>query len=476
MYPLHSNLRNNLNMTISTVEIMRYWNFIKSIGITPTMEEYEIRKMSIFNQLNFFGMAMGFIVPLISIFALKHLPPLAWYAAGSPLAIGIIVLWLNYEHYYEFARMVYFSFYPVITCMVYLGKADVGIELFFILYGVMSVFFLQQRVNIIVSLSLSMACYLIAAVVPHDYYFRLASANYGFYVLNHLLAIGFIFYALYLVKKENTDYQFSLIVKGRELHRRNLEIERQTAEIAEKAALLEQQTLELTELNQVKNKLFSVIAHDLKTPMYALRNLFLSMQHAKVPAREIRQMLPSIVNEMNYTTSLMENLLQWAKTQMKSASVQPEVIDIKSMAQEAMQILQLQATNKKIYLESRIDFPVYCYADREMVNLVLRNLLSNAIKFTPENGKVMVGTSDKASFVEIFVEDTGIGMSADDILQLFGEMYYTTKGTASENGTGLGLKLCKHFLEKNGGDISVKSHPGEGSIFSFTLPRYNSEN
>ena len=460
-------------MNTPTVDILRYWSYIKSIGITPAMEDYEIRKMSIFNQLNFFGIAMGFILPVISMFALSHLPPLAWYAAGSPLAIGIMVLWLNYERYYEFARMVYFSFYPVVTCIVYLGKADVGIELFFILYGIMSVFFLQQRINIIVSLSLSMICYLIAAVVPHDYYFRLASANYGFYVLNHLLAIGFIFYALYLVKKENTDYQESLILKGQELHRRNLEIQRQSAEIAEKASILERQTSELSELNQVKNKLFSVIAHDLKTPMYALRNVFLSMQHEKMPAREIKLMLPSIVNEMNYTTSLMENLLQWAKTQMKNSSAQPEVIDIKAMTQEVMQILQLQATNKKIYLESRIDMPVYCYADREMVNLVLRNLLSNAIKFTPENGKVMVGTSSKASFVEIFVRDTGIGMSSEDMDQLFGEMYYTTKGTASENGTGLGLKLCKHFLEKNGGKISVKSNPGEGSIFTFTLPRHN---
>ena len=463
-------------MATPAVDTPRYWNFIKSLGISPEMEEYEVRKMRLFNQLNFFGIAMGLIVPLIGMFALKHFPPLAWYAAVSPLAIGIIVLWLNYEHYYEFARMVYFSFYPVVTCLVYLGKADVGIELFFILYGVMSVFFLQRRINIIVSLSLSMLCYLIAAVVPHNFYFNLASANYGFFVFNHLLAIVFIFYTLYLVKKENTDYQQSLILKSEELRRRSLEIERQAEEIAEKAALLEQQTYELGELNQVKNKLFSVIAHDLKTPMYALRNVFLSMQHAKLPAKEMKMMLPSIVNEMNYTTSLMENLLQWAKTQMKSSSVNPEIIDVKTMIQEAMQILQLQASNKKIYLESRIDFPLYCYADREMVNLVLRNLLSNAIKFTPENGKVMIGAEDKASFVEIFVQDTGIGMSSENIHLLFGDRYYTTKGTASENGTGLGLKLCKHFLEKNGGAIYVKSNPGEGSVFSFTLPRHNSEN
>ena len=88
----------------------------------------------------------------------------------------------------------------------------------------------------------------------------------------------------------------------------------------------------------------------------------------------------------------------------------------------------------------------------------------------------MVGTSEKSPFIEVFVQDTGIGMSSENIHQLFSDIYYTTKGTASENGTGLGLKLCKHFLEKNGGDISVKSNPGQGSTFSFTLPRYNSEN
>ena len=450
-----------------------YWGYVKSIGITPDMEEFEKRKMSIFNQLNFFGVAVGFCVPLLSFFTGTTLPPLAWYAAGSPVAISFIVLWLNSERYYEIARMVYFGFYPMVTCLVYLGKADVGIELFFIQYGIMSVFFFHNTLNIVLSLSLSMICYLMADVIPHDYYFRLSDVSYPFYVLNHLLGIGFIFYALYLVKKENTGYQFSLLRRGRELQQRNLEIEKQRFEIAEKASLLEIQTNELTELNQVKNKLFSVIAHDLKTPMYALRNVFLTMQNAKLPAREIRELLPAIVNEMNYTTSLMENLLQWAKSQMKHASVNPEVINIQSVTHEVFQLLQLQAANKKIYLESRIDLPLYCYADREMVNLVLRNLLSNAIKFTPENGTVLVGASEKEPFVEVFVQDTGIGMTPEDQQLLFKDINFTTMGTNSEGGTGIGLMLCKDFLEKNGGKISVRSNPGEGSIFSFTLPRYD---
>lgn len=455
--------------------LRQYWISLKSIGITAGMEEYEKRKMSIFNQLNFFGMLAGLVLALVGLFSNDHLPPLAWYVAYSPVAIGIIVLWLNDEGYYEASRLVYFSLYPFVTCLVYLGKVDVGIELFFLLYVVMSVFFLQQIVSIVFSFTWSASCYVLATVVPRHYYFQLASVNYWFFVFNHALALGLIIYALILMKKENAGYQFSLLVKSRELHRRNLEIERQRQEIAEKALLLEQQTRELTELNQVKNKLFSVIAHDLKTPMYALRNLFSNMQQHKVPAKEIREMLPGITNEMNYTTSLMENLLQWAKTQMKNASVDPEVLDIQSMISDVLRLLTLQADNKKIYLETKVQRPLYCYADREMVNLVLRNLLSNAIKFTPANGSVLVGAKEKASFVEVFVQDTGIGISEDNLGQLFGDVYYTTRGTNSETGTGLGLKLCKDFLEKNGGALSIQSKPGKGSVFSFTLPRYEAQ-
>jgi len=462
-------------MQVLGQEISGYWYSIKSIGVTPGMEEYEKRKMSIFNQLNFLGIITGILVPVIALFAADHLPPLAWFVACSPAAISILVLWLNHERYYELSRVVYFSLYPIATCVVYLGKVDVGIELFYIMYGVLSVFFLQQVFSIIFSFSLSIACYFLSSIMFHDYYFRLELVNYSFYVFNHLLAIGFIFYGLYLVKKENTGYQFSLIYKSRELHRRNLEIEHQQQVITEKAQQLEQKTKQLMELNQVKNKLFSVVAHDLKTPMYALRNLFVNMQQADIPADEIKELIPGIANEMNYTTSLMENLLQWAKSQMKSSPAQPEVLDIQAMIGDVMQLLGLQAANKQIYLETRIDIPLYCYADREMVKLVLRNLVSNAIKFTPEKGKVLVGASDKRPYIEIFVQDNGIGIPADDVKRLFGDIYFTTKGTNDETGTGLGLKLCKEFLEKNGGRIAVKSLPGEGTTFSFTLPRYEDE-
>lgn len=454
------------------LDLLRYWFLIKSIGITPDMEEYEKRKMSIFNQLNFLGVITGIIVPLIGIFLNDHLPPLAWFVAASPLAISVIVLWLNYERYFEHARLVYFSLYPIATCIVYLGKVDVGMELFFVLYGVLSVFFLHQIIHIFFAFSLSVICYYMACIVPHEFYFRLVTSNYYFFVFNHLTALALIFYALYLIKQENSGYQFNLLKTSDELRRRSNEIEQQKEVIDKKAALLEEQTHKLTELNQLKNQVFSVIAHDLKTPMYALRNLFSNMQQHKMPAKDMKAMLPGIVNEMNYTTNLMENLLQWAKLQMANSQVRPEMLDIETMIVNAMQLLQWQARHKQIHLETQVDNPVHCYADKEMVNLVLRNLLSNAIKFTPQNGHVLIGARENAASVEIYVQDNGIGIRSEHMHQLFGEMFFTTKGTDEETGTGLGLKLCKDFLEKNGGRIEVQSQPGKGSIFSFTLPRY----
>ncbi len=138
---------------------------------------------------------------------------------------------------------------------------------------------------------------------------------------------------------------------------------------------------------------------------------------------------------------------------------------------ESTDLLRLQARNKEIKIESLIDRPVFIYADKDMISLVIRNLLSNAIKFTPQNGIIQIGVIEKQTMVEIYVKDTGIGMAPSVVDQLFNNNYYSTKGTANETGTGLGLMLCKDFLIKNGGSIHISSVPGNGSTFSFSLPR-----
>ena len=156
---------------------------------------------------------------------------------------------------------------------------------------------------------------------------------------------------------------------------------------------------------------------------------------------------------------------------MQGNSINPQLLDIAVMVNEVQQLLRLQAESKQVYVKSKIDPSLYIFADKDMINLVLRNILSNAIKFTPNKGEINVGAIVKNDMVEMYVQDSGTGISAENIKKLFTNNYFTTNGTANESGTGLGLMLCKEFLNKNGGEIMVESEVGKGSRFSFTIPK-----
>ena len=459
---------------------------IKSIGYVPGMDEYEKSKLGIFNLLNVLGFLIGIFLPIVGLtVAGIKLSSFAWMVTFSPAMVSMLVLVLNHYHRHESGILCYFIMYPILTALVYRVSFDVGVELFFLLYGVLSVFFLTRLAYIAIAFFLTTSCYFYVFVFSREYSVALVNTNFPFYVLNHLLPACFIFYALFLIKKENTQYQLSILNKNRELNnlndelnnanqalnRVNLEIKKQSTVIDEKARLLQKQTSQLTELNTMKNKLFSVISHDLKTPLYALRNLFRSVQQYDLPAEEIKVYIPEVVNNLNYTTSLMENLLQWVKSQMQANVVNPQIIEMTALVKEATDLLRLQADSKQIEMQFNSEDHVYIYADRDMISLVIRNLLSNAIKFTPTSGKVEIVIIEKPSLVELLVRDTGVGMEPHVVRELFANKFYSTQGTANETGTGIGLMLCNDFITRNGGNIQVKSEVGKGSVFSFVLPR-----
>jgi len=373
-----------------------------------------------------------------------------------PAFVSVLVLALNARHRYYLAQIAYFVLYPFATSIVYFWGFNLGVELSFILYGILSVFFIQDISQMLFALGLSMVSYFVLAVVCKNYTYQLATANLGFYLFNQVLALAFIFYGLFLIKKENTGYQYSIL--------------KQKEEIAANGKLLEQQTEELMQLNAFKSRLFSIIAHDLKSPIYALRNLFRNMQQYDLPAEEIKGMVPEVVTELTYTTSLMENLLQWARSQMRADSIKPVVIDLSGLIEEVTRLLRLQAEAKDITVTLSGDPAVMAFADKDMVNLILRNLLSNAIKYTPDHGTIDVGAWKKDSHVELFVQDTGMGISKADLCKIEENNFYTTKGTAGEAGTGLGLMLCREFAVRNGGELLIDSSPGQGSLFTVQLP------
>lgn len=443
---------------------------IKSIGVHNGLDGATIRKLYIFNQINFLGFVTGIILPILALLGDGYLPPLAWVVACSPAFISMAVLICNYYRKYERSMLIYFTFYPFTTALVYAGNIDVGIELFFVLYSVLSVFFLQNFRHIFLAFCFSAVCYFAVYIFHKQYAFKMETINFGFYVVNHLLAIIFIFVGLFMIKKENAEFKNRILSRNTKLRLSYAKINRQKNELNEKSVQLQKQTAELGDLNAVKDKLFSIIAHDLRTPIYSLRNLFRNMEKYDLPGDEIKVMLPDIVKDINYTTSLMENLLQWAKSQMAGDAVNMQLIEVEELINDVKQLLRLQAESKKVYLKSKLSEPVYIFADKDMMNLVLRNLVSNAIKFTPADGEIHIGASQNPDGVALFVKDTGTGIPHEHLPKLFGDDFFTTKGTSNEAGTGLGLILCKEFLKKNGGDISVQSSVGKGTTFTCNLP------
>jgi signal transduction histidine kinase len=194
------------------------------------------------------------------------------------------------------------------------------------------------------------------------------------------------------------------------------------------------------------------------------------MDSQNMPAEEIKSWVPEIKKDMNYTVSLMENLLQWAKSQMHSHTVKAQLINATDIVDGVMHLLHLQAEAKNIKLEKKACGPVYVWADNDMINLVVRNLVSNAIKFTPPGGRIIIGATEHPTFAEVYVQDSGMGMSSNDLKKINEQEFFTRNGTAQEQGTGIGLMLCREFLIKNDGHLRIESEQGKGSTFSFTLP------
>jgi len=469
-------LRLKLPNILSKKKFLSFMFRVKSIGLVKTMEEFDQRKLTIFNQLNFFQLVTGFLMTIAGLISIHTIPANTWIVALLPAIVNLLVLYLNKIYRHKEALVIYFFLHPFFTCVVYLSGLNLGISLYFIFYGILSVFFLRDIGYTVFSLAFSILSYFILSVVLKHYWYDLQVLNNKLYLVNHFVALCFIFYGLFLVKNESGIYQTNILHKNSILRRKNEQIIQQSVKLEENADLLKKQAEEMAGLNSLKNKLFSVISHDLKAPLYALRNLFDDVNKTRMSASDLKKLVPEVLNDLNFTVGLMDNLLQWTKTQMQSETVRPQLLEIEESIHEVIQQLHLQSKAKQITINNGSGAGLYGFADKNMINLVLRNLVSNAIKFTPEKGNINIGVHQHAAFLEIFVKDSGIGISADELKKINSNAFYTRRGTASETGTGLGLMLCKEFITRNGGQLHIESEPGEGSTFSFTIPGYTPEN
>jgi signal transduction histidine kinase len=230
------------------------------------------------------------------------------------------------------------------------------------------------------------------------------------------------------------------------------------------------QASKLSEVNHLKDKIFSIIAHDLRSPFRSLIGLLNLADLGALTVEDFKYFLPELSKNVNYTSGLLDNLLYWAKSQMEEASIEPEIFDIQELAENKIGLYEKQAKSKNISLENLITNKIEVFADKNMIDLVLRNLVANAVKFCRIGGKVHIAVAKNQNMWVVSVADTGEGITDENLDKLFGKKTFTTRGTNNEKGTGLGLMLCKEFVEKNGGTIWVDTMLGIGSTFYFSVP------
>lgn len=235
---------------------------------------------------------------------------------------------------------------------------------------------------------------------------------------------------------------------------------------------LKQYQAELEQTIKTKDKLFSIIAHDLRNPFTALVGLseILATKADELSPSEVKEFSNHIYQSASNVLALTENLLSWARSQTGKLTLNPAYINISELNAKAVEVASLPASEKGITIETNCNKSLTAYADYDTMLTTIRNLLSNAIKFTPNGGKVSVSATSDNQIVTIHVTDTGVGIAPENLKNLFKLDGFTTKGTNSESGTGLGLMLCKEFAEANGGSISVTSTLGKGTTFTITIP------
>lgn len=231
---------------------------------------------------------------------------------------------------------------------------------------------------------------------------------------------------------------------------------------------------ELQRLHDEKDKLYSVISHDLRSPFgQLLLSTELMREKANTFSKEkLQRYVITIHNSAKKLFDMLENLLLWAQIQMETEKHEPEKIALDEMINSAIDLLSENASKKEISLSCKIEDSAFVFADRTMLNSVIQNLITNAIKFTRSGGKIEVSSNTRDKNVEVTVFDTGTGMNEETINKIFSmDSRHSRPGTSGERGTGLGLILSRELIEKMGGSIRVESEPGEGSTFRFTLPK-----
>ncbi len=262
----------------------------------------------------------------------------------------------------------------------------------------------------------------------------------------------------------------AMLINGKGKKNALIELEETNKQYKLQNDSLLEQTRHLEEMNQVKDRLFSIVSHDLKDSITGVKAFLDLLKEDSISKEEFDELIPELSDNADNAAALLMNLLNWSKSQMQNLEPKPELFNIQDVFNDKMSLVEKKVEQKRVIMldESIKDF---VYADRDMVEIVVQNLLANAIKFSKVGDVITVSNRERNGNVLICIEDTGVGISKENQEKLFKNGGFTTRGTNAEKGTGLGLSICKQLVELNYGQIWVESEPNLGSKFFVELPK-----
>jgi len=277
------------------------------------------------------------------------------------------------------------------------------------------------------------------------------------YILGILLAILAISFIFFLIKRKEKE---SMLV---DLQGTNKQYKLQIDDAIE-------QTKQLEDLNHVKDRLFSIVSHDLKDSITSIKAFLDLLKEDSISDQEFNELIPELSENADNASALLLNLLNWSKSQMQNLEPKPEAFNVQEVFNEKIQLVDKKVQKKRIVL---LDESVkgFVFADKSMIEIVIQNLLANAVKFSRIGDVITVSNRERNGNILICIEDTGVGISKENQEKIFGTGGFTTRGTSDEKGTGLGLSICKQLVDLNKGKIWVESEVGLGSKFYVELPK-----
>ncbi len=423
--------------------------------------------------------AIGYILMTFPFIFLYSDSPLAVLACLLPLSVYGATLGLIGRGYHLTARLLIANFCPltiyVVSCLVFIDGANSALSAKVLLLGsiVVPLVIFRFREYRYIVFSVGFMCVLLLTIDYANAHFpvKIMQRNVNTPALQILCfaeAIVFlvVFFSYYKYANHKATARISQL-----LHDVTVQNQRM---IQAHAELMESEHM-LKELNESKNKLFSIIAHDLRAPLNSFKGFsgLLSSNIHALSKEEIEVLVKGMHKSFHNVNTLLDNLLNWSRSQMNMFNFRADTFEVDVLVTENISLLEKAAQDKDITLLKSAPADTYAVMDLNAFNVVLRNLATNAIKFTPRGGRVEIRTIKQGNFIRMEVQDNGVGLSEEAARKLFRfDTATTTLGTANERGTGLGLILCKEFVEKSGGAIGVESTPGKGSTFFFTVPAY----